>query len=176
MTAIPNDFPDVLYSSPVDADAWFNAIAQWVTYLKNSLRFVDDLTDTTSNNATGGTEAISSSITFEADVGVNYKITYQGVSESTVAADIATVQLRWQNSAAPSTAGVSIASTNKTASAASKGDGFSLTGRISGQASGDLTVTATIKRIVGTGQVKQNGNSAGQQLYWLVEAYGGTPS
>jgi hypothetical protein len=170
-----NDFPIVINGQPVDADLWFNQLAQWVTLLKTSLRFVAELTDTTSNNNTGGAEAISSSITFTAVAGVRYKVTYMGVSESTIQYDIATVQLRWENNTVAALTGASFATDNKTAIQASKGDGFTLVGTFGGQAGGPLTITATIKRINGTGQVKQNAASAGQSLYWLVECYGGTP-
>lgn len=173
MSVAANDFPVVVDGQPVTAEDWFNPVAERATALKTAVLFVAEELDTTSNNATGGTEVVSSSITFTAVTGVRYKVTYMGVSESTVALDIATCQLRWKNSAVADTTGTSFATQNKTAITASKGDAIVLVGTFGGQNAGDLTVSATIKRIVGTGQVKQNGNSAGQSLYFLVEAYGG---
>jgi hypothetical protein len=132
--------------------------------------YISSAVDTTSNNSTTTSEVVSSSITFTATATARYLVTFMGISESTVAGDIATVRLRWQNSASSGTGGTSFATANKTAIAAAKGDGFVLIGDFSGQLAGSVTISATIVRNSGSGTVKQNLASAGQSGYFLVQS------
>jgi hypothetical protein len=133
--------------------------------------YVTSATDTTSNVSTTTTEVVSTSVSFVATLSARYKVTYLGVAESTVAADLINVKLRWKNSASADITGTSFATDNKTAIAASKGDAFALFGDFNGQVAGTVTVVATIVRGAGaTGTVKQNFASTGQQGYFLVES------
>jgi|SRR6187551_1585869 hypothetical protein len=138
----------------------------------NALGFAASATDTTSAVSTTTTEVVSSGCFLNAVFGIRYAAFYMGVSESTVAGDIATVQMRWQYSASFGIGGTSIATNNKTAIANSKGDSFMLVGSFLAPSTGLVALSATIKRNAGTGTVKQNGASAGQSLQWLVFALG----
>lgn len=143
-----------------------------VANLLNALGFAASNFDTVSNVGTTTTEVVSSGCFLNAVAGIRYRILYSGVNESTVALDISTVQLRYAYSGSFGITGSSIASDNKTAITASKGDAFTLFGHFIAPSTGLVAVSATIKRIIGTGTVKQNGNSAGQALSWLIEAIG----
>lgn len=143
-----------------------------VANLLNALGFAASNVDTVSNLGTTTTEVVSSGCFLNAVAGVRYHVFYGGVNESSVQYDISTVQLRWAYSGSFSISGASIASNNKTAIVASKGDAFTLFGTFIAPSTGLVAVSATIKRIVGTGTVKQNGASAGQSLSWLIEAIG----
>lgn len=134
--------------------------------------YVTDATDTTSNVGTTTTEVVSSSVQFTAEAGRRYEVGYSGVAESTVAGDAATVKLRWKFTNTADITGTIFATNNKTFSAASKGDAFTLFGQFVAASSGTHTVVATIVRIIGTGTVKQNGSSGGQALYFLVKDIG----
>lgn len=146
---------------------YYNGSA-WVALASKG--FVAEATDTTSNVATTTVEVVSSSIQITGVIGNRYKVSYSGVAESTVAADISTVRLRWKTTAVVDTSGTIFATDNKTAIAASKGDAFTLFGTFTPLSNGTVTIVATIQRILGTGSVKQNGSSAGQSLYFLVES------
>jgi hypothetical protein len=143
-----------------------------VANLLNALGFAASNFDTVSNVGTTTTEVVSSGCFLNAVAGYRYGVFYTGVSESSVQFDIATLQLKYQYSGSFGTGGTSIATTNKTAITASKGDGVTLIGQFLAPSTGLVAVSATIKRIVGTGTVKQNGASAGQSLSWLIIALG----
>lgn len=155
----------------VITDTQLSQIVAGIAYL-NQMGYVTDSTDTTSNVATAGTEVVSTSVQFVGTAGLRVKASYAGVAESTVAGDIATVRLRWKTTATPDITGTIFATNNKTSITASKGDAFTLIGQFTPGVTGLVTVVATIQRILGTGNVKQNGSSAGQSLYFLIEAIG----
>lgn len=155
----------------VVTDTQLSQLVAGIAYL-NQMGYVTDATDTTSNVGTTTAEVVSSSVQFVGTAGLRIKATYAGVAESTVAGDISTVRLRWKTTGVVDTSGTIFATNNKTAITASKGDAFSLVGQFTPAVTGLVTVVATIQRILGTGTVKQNGSSAGQSLYFLIEAIG----
>jgi hypothetical protein len=155
----------------VITDTQMSQLVAGIAYL-NQMGYITDSTDTTSNVGTTTTEVVSSSVQFIGTGALRVKASYAGVAESSVAADISTVRLRWKTTAVVDTTGTIFATNNKTAITASKGDAFSLIGQFTPASTGLVTVVATIQRILGTGTVKQNGASAGQSLYFLIEAIG----
>lgn len=135
-------------------------------------RVVAEYTDTTSNTGTTTTETIQSQTTFTALAGVDYEVTVEGPAESSVAGDIINVTIRWAAGASVTAAGTLLRTIVKTPGSASKGDAFSISGVISGAPAGTIAVGTGIKRNAGTGTVKMNAASAGQNIYFRVRACG----
>jgi hypothetical protein len=149
-----------------------NGFAAPVANLLNALGYVTSLVDTTTNTSTGTTEIVVTGVLFNAVAGTRYLILHGGSGESSVVADQMEVQIRQAYSGSFSISGTSIGETIKTAGSASRGDGLFVMGQFLAPSTGQVAISITIKRTIGSGQVKENATSAGQKATIIVVAIG----
>ena len=127
--------------------------------------------DTTSNVAVTTTETVSTYVQWPATIGRRYEIWYRGAYESSIAGDIVVVKLRNAASTVDVT-GAIIATAKGGCDFTSRGQPFMLFGQLSAPSTATMTVVATIIRDTGTGTVRQNGNTGGMELYFIVNDVG----
>jgi hypothetical protein len=158
---------DPVSGSVISSSAWGHSVFTDLTNLDRRGFVSDTLNNSTAATSTG-TETVVQSITFTAVLGLRYRALWSAEFESTVAADLCTMRLRWKNTAIADTTGTAFRTNNKEAGQASKPDMFILHGTFNTQVAGNLTVVATLQRFSGTGTCKIDGGAI-QEQYMYVE-------
>lgn len=120
--------------------------------------WVGESTRNTSSGTITTTETVVQSVTFTATPGARYKITAVQSVQSSVAADLIQVQVRWSSGATLSISGAQLASLLVNQDVAGKGIIVPLVITVAGL-SGQVTVGVTVVRASGTGNVTSFGNA-----------------
>lgn len=129
----------------------------WVDISKG---YVTDLTRVVNSSSFTTTETVLDFVTFTAQTGAFYKLTWNGNLRSSIAADVALVRFRWQAGPTLTTAGTQwyIVQLNFPNAVANQAPAFNFCKVISGIPAGQTSIGVTAIRATGSGTLSSLGS------------------
>lgn len=155
---VANNFPNVVNGQPVDADAWFNAVAKALTAVQNiatPLGLIGQTRRTSNSTGITTTDTPVDGFTFTPAAGRRYRVVWSGGGESTVALDTYRISLRWILGASLIVTGsTTIVQRVPSATVANRHQPFTLyEDNVIGLPTSQLTIGISCVRVLGTGTI-----------------------
>ena len=163
-----NNFPNVVNGSPVDGEAWFNAVAQAVTALQAARLVADNINNSSPVTSASSTEVLAGSFTAVLDPTQRYTLMLDSAYQSSALGDIVRILMRYKAGSVVDSSGTQFGIRTARVEVASSGTPLLMRRTLPAGLDGTYTVGVLIDRAAGTGTVSLNANST-DELYTLLE-------